>query len=478
MPLRLALAAAAAATALAAAAPARADIVPVTASGADPAAIQPTVDDFRSSLGPDNGAAPGSQADGRRQVSWDAVPDALSSPALLPGDFFDVQSPRGLILTTPGRGVAVSRTPGQGQPRFADVDPSYAGSFQAFSPDRIFAPMGSDVTYVSFRVPGTDTPALVRGFAAVFTSVDAAGATSVALLGADGSVLGTVDAPTGAMSFAGATGDGIAGARITTGNAALAAGTRDDATHDVVAMDDFVYGEPRAPLAAFSLGQAAYGVHENDGALVVTVRRSGALGAASVHVATAGGTATSGADFTPVAQTLSFAPGQTERSVSVPVLRDRARHEPDETFAVALDHPTGGVLGSPASAVVTLHNDAPVRSVDRTRPRVRISHLRRTQRRTRFLRGVRLSVTTNETASLHLSLLASARRAVISRAFNLTLGQRTFARARGKRAVRVRPSRRLVGSARHLTVRLRVLAIDTAGNRRTVTRRIHVVSRR
>jgi hypothetical protein len=41
----------------------------------------------------------------------------------------------------------------------------------------------------------------------------------------------------------------------------------------------------------------------------------------------------------------------------------------------------------------------------------------------------------------------------------------------------VRPSRRLVGAARRLTVRLRVLAIDRAGNRRTVTRTIHVVSR-
>jgi hypothetical protein len=160
------------------------------------------------------------------------------------------------------------------------------------------------------------------------------------------------------------------------------------------------------------------------------------------------------------------------------VLHDRFKHEPDETFSLTLDHPTGGVIGDPSSAMVTLHNDPPVPNVDRTRPQVRISGLRRTQRRSRFLRGVRFSVTTNEAASLHLSLLASARRAVISRSYNLTLGQRSFARARGKRAVRVRPSRSLVGDARRLTVRLRVLAIDRAGNRRTVTRRIHVVSRR
>jgi hypothetical protein len=435
------------------------------------------VNGFASSLGADDGEQPGSQTGGRRQVDWEDVPDAMASPALLPGDFFDVQSPRGLILGTPGSGVAVSRSIAQGQPRFADIDASYAATFGAYSGERIFAPLGSTETDVSFRVPGTDTPALVAGFGAVFTSVDDAGGTTVQFLAADGSVLGTVAAPTGRFAFAGATGTGIAGARILTGTAALGRGVVDDAGHDVVAMDDFVYGEPRAPLAAYSFGQAAYAAHEDDGTLLVGVRRAGALTAGSVHVATVAGTATAGKDFTPVSTTLTFAPGQTEGLVAVPVLRDRKGHEGDETFALALSAPTAGVLGAPASATVTLHDDPPTTVVDRTRPRVRLFGLHRTMRRSRFLRGVRLSVSTNEAASLQLSLLASARRAVISRVYDLTLAQRRFARARGRRRVQVRPSRRLVGAARRLTVRLRVLAIDRAGNRRTVTRTIHVVSR-
>jgi hypothetical protein len=476
MPIRQTLLAAAALT-LAAAGPARAAITPVTASGSN---VQQAVSDFGTSLGADNGAQPGSQAGGRRQVNWDGVPDALASPALLPGDFFDVTSPRGLVLSTPGRGVAVSRDAAQGSPRFADIDPSYAGDFQAFSAERIFAPLGSTVTDVAFRVPGTDTPALVNGFGAVFTSVDAAGATTVQFLGADGSSLGTVPAPTGALAFAGGTGSGIAGVRITTGNAALAPGTVDDAGHDVVAMDDFVFGEPRQPLAVYSLAQDAYAAHERDGALVVTVRRAGALGAGSVHVATAAGTATAGQDFTPVDTTLAFAAGQTERTVAVPLLTDRAGREGDETFALALDLPQGGVLGDPARATVTLHDDPPPpRKPDRTRPRVTLAGVRGSMPRARFLRGVRFSVATNEASSLQVTLLGSARRAVISRAsYDLTLGRRTFARARGTRSVRVRPSRRLVGSARRFSVHLRVVAIDRAGNRRSVTRTIRVVSRR
>lgn len=476
---RLALLAAAAA-ALACAAPARAaGIVPVTASGGSPGAISATVDSFRTSLGPDDGQAPGSQPGGRREVDWDDVTDAQASPALLPGAFYNADSPRGLVLGTPGRGVAVSRSDASGEPLFADVDPSYASTFQAFSGERIFAPMGSTETDVSFRVPGTDTPAAVDGFGAVFSDVDRAGVTTLQLIGTDGSAMGTVDVPPGAFSFAGATGDGIAGVRIITGTAPLAPGTIDDAAHDVVAMDDFVYGEPREPLAVFSLGQATYAAHEHDGSLAVTVRRAGSLAAGTVTASTEAGTATAGSDFTPESGVLDFATGQTTASFVVPLLRDRAGKEGDETFAIVLSAPSaGGVLGDPARATVTLHDDPPPAAApDRTRPRLSVAGLRRTIRRSRFLRGVGLAVNTNEGCSLEVSLVGSARRATISRVWNLTLGRSRFARARGTRRVRVRPSRRLVGNARHMRVRVQVLAVDKAGNRRTVTRSIRVVRR-
>jgi hypothetical protein len=242
-------------------------------------------------------------------------------------------------------------------------------------------------------------------------------------------------------------------------------------------MDDLVFGEPRRPLAVYSFGQAAYAAHEADGALSVTVRRAGALAAGAVHVATVPGTAAAGSDFTPVDRTLAFAAGQTEATVGVPLVADRAGGEGDETFALALSAPDDGVLGTPATATVTLHDDPPAKRVDTTRPLVGLAGVPRTMGRSRFLRGVRATVTTNETSSLQLQLLASARRATISRVNGLQLGRKSYARARGTRGVRVRPSKRLVGTARRFRVRLRVLAIDRAGNRRTVTRTIRVVTR-
>jgi hypothetical protein len=50
--------------------------------------IQDTVDNYRNALGPNNGNAPvNGDPLGRRQIDWDALPDALSDPTLFPGDF-------------------------------------------------------------------------------------------------------------------------------------------------------------------------------------------------------------------------------------------------------------------------------------------------------------------------------------------------------------------------------------------------------
>jgi hypothetical protein len=298
---------AAAAAALLAAAPAHA-FTSTTAQGNTPADIQPAVDAYRAVLGGDNLDQPGSQGGGRREVSWDDVPEAAASPTLLSPTYYDVEHPRGLVVGTPGRGFAASR---QAQPRFSDIDPSYAGRFSVFSPQRLFTPLGSNVTEVTFRVPATDTPALVRGFGAVFTSVDVEGPTRLDYFGPDGAALGSVTPKPGALSFAEGRDPKIARVRITTGNAALAAGTTDDATHDVVAMDDFIYGEPEAPLAEFHMAQAAYAVHENDGGIAVAVHRSGGLAAASVHVATVPDTAEEGDDYRAVSQVLAFAAGES-----------------------------------------------------------------------------------------------------------------------------------------------------------------------
>src|SRR3990172_5278393 len=54
----------------------------------NPSAIQSTVDTFRADLGPNNGTGPGPFVGGRREINWDAVPDAVASPNAFPGNFF------------------------------------------------------------------------------------------------------------------------------------------------------------------------------------------------------------------------------------------------------------------------------------------------------------------------------------------------------------------------------------------------------
>ena len=215
-------------------------------------------DAFRVDLG--GGAvagANGSFGGVRREINWDGVPNGFAAPNLLPANFFNVNSPRGAVFGTPGTGFAVSANSGLATPvEFGDINPTYPGLFAAFSPQRLFTAIGSNVMDVNFFLPGTTTPALTRGFGVVFSDVDLAATTSIQLFNLSNTSLGTFFAPgvLGAnetfsflgVSYADAR---IARVRITSGNAALGAGVNETPTRDLVVMDDFLFGEPtRAPV--------------------------------------------------------------------------------------------------------------------------------------------------------------------------------------------------------------------------------------
>ena len=230
----------------------QADPVVRSATGPSPEVIQPTVDQFRLDLGNPNNGVGGTFETGRREINWDGVPDQFSSPAAFPADFFNKNSPRGVVFSTPGSGFGVSRTAAQGQVRFADIEPTYASSFQTFSPQRLFSPVGSTVTDVDFFVPGKPDRLGVKGFGAIFSDVDVPASSKVQWFDAAGNLLLEREVPataiSGGLSFLGATFDGaapVARVRITSGTAPLAAGVTDAGARDVVVLDDFIYGEPR-----------------------------------------------------------------------------------------------------------------------------------------------------------------------------------------------------------------------------------------
>ncbi len=227
-----------------------------SASGPDPASIQPSVDSFRTSLGTLNPNVAGSFDSGRREINWDGVPDGFSAPNNLPPNFFNVNSPRGVVFSTPGTGFQVSSTAASGTPvEFGNIDPSYTQTFETFSAQRLFTALGSNIVDVNFFIPGSTTQAFTNGFGAVFTDVDVANATTLSFFGLGDAFLGTWAVPNvpvdESLSFLGVlfSDPVVTRVRITSGTAALAAGGS-DATADRVAMDDFIFGEPRLAAAA------------------------------------------------------------------------------------------------------------------------------------------------------------------------------------------------------------------------------------
>jgi hypothetical protein len=236
------------------------------ASG-DAPSIQSQLDAFRTALGPLNPNGPGSLGGGRREINWDGVPDAFSSPNAFPGDFFNFTSggrARGALFETPSGLLECSArlpNPTGTEVRFGHIEPNYVEAFTAFSPQRLFAPIGSVVTTASFFVPGTvSVPAGVTGFGAIFTDVDVEGSTSIVCLDKDDKVIGLATAPPapgdGLLSFAGVIVTGperIARVVISSGNLPLAVGNLDEGIYDVVAMDDFIYGEPISLLCPSDL---------------------------------------------------------------------------------------------------------------------------------------------------------------------------------------------------------------------------------
>ncbi|MFL6467655.1 MAG: hypothetical protein ACJ72Z_06830 [Pyrinomonadaceae bacterium] len=230
------------------------------AAGTSVTSIQSSVDQFRVALGgSNNGNATGPIEGGRREINWDGGGSTATSLGATPFDVF--LNTRGNRSTTPGTGFVQAPAAG-----LADTfgNPSYANIFKAFSPVRLFSPIGSNVTETVFAIPGTAgaTAAATRGFGVVFSDVDLPdgsgpgdkrgnrhASTLIEYFAPDGTLIFSSFAPAspgnGNFSFIGLVLDDprIARVRITAG---AVPGTDDTNKEDVVMMDDFIYGEPVA----------------------------------------------------------------------------------------------------------------------------------------------------------------------------------------------------------------------------------------
>ena len=235
------------------------DVKVFQAAGPNPASIQSAVDQFRAALGgANNGNAAGPIDGGRREINWDGGGSTATAVGPTPFDVF--LNNRGNRSTTPGTGFVQATAAG-----LADLflNPSYTTAFTPFSQSRLFSAIGSNITETSFYVPGhgDSTPATTRGFGVVFSDVDLPDGTGpsskkgnrhastlVEYFAADGSPLFSslvaASPGDGGVSFLGIVLDDarIARVRITAGGAIPG----EDDSLDVVVMDDFIYGEPKA----------------------------------------------------------------------------------------------------------------------------------------------------------------------------------------------------------------------------------------
>jgi hypothetical protein len=257
------------------------DFVPPTvfqAAGPNAASIQSTVDAFRAALGnPSNGNA-GPLTTGHREINWDGAPptDATTAPV---NPFNVFLNTRGSQFTTPGIGLSQAPPSGGPQGGLAVLfnNATYGTTFKAFSPSRLFTPVGSNITNGLFFLPGSNgtVRATVTGFGAVFSDVDQqdgsgpgkkhereggereeeerrgnrGASTLVEFFDADGELLFSSFVPAspgdGGFSFFGIKFNDarIASVRIKAGD--VAPGPDDDSKNDIVMMDDFIYGEPQ-----------------------------------------------------------------------------------------------------------------------------------------------------------------------------------------------------------------------------------------
>src|SRR6266699_816710 len=136
--------------------------------------VADTLNKFRAALGGSLNAPNSPPADsGRREINWDGVPAALTNVDTFPATFFNVNSKRGAVFSTPGTGLRVDST------AFASVNAGLADQFTAFSPQKLFMAVGSNQVEVDFKLAGETTNGLTKGFGVVFSDVDRAGSTRI-----------------------------------------------------------------------------------------------------------------------------------------------------------------------------------------------------------------------------------------------------------------------------------------------------------
>ena len=106
------------------------------------------------------------------------------------------------------------------------------------------------------------------------------------------------------------------------------------------------------------LEKSVYTANENAGSVsVAVVRSNGSDGTVSLNYRTNYGTAFNGTDYTGQTSVVTFLPGETRKTISIPLINDTVKEAP-ENFSFVIDNPTSGAtLLAPRTATITISDD-------------------------------------------------------------------------------------------------------------------------
>lgn len=115
---------------------------------------------------------------------------------------------------------------------------------------------------------------------------------------------------------------------------------------------------------ALSFASANHPVKESDGSAAIVINRTGGLtGMSTVKYSTADGTAIAGTDYLAAQGTLTYGPGETSKTVTIPLVKDNTYEAAEKrTFTLTLSEATGGSIEIQGSntATVTITDDDPL----------------------------------------------------------------------------------------------------------------------
>ncbi len=180
-----------------------------------------------------------------------------------------------------------------------------------------------------------------------FTDVNGLNRNHLARLNADGSTDLTINIGAGANNF-------LAALAVQTDNKILLGGgftSFDGLPLNYLAR---LAGGTNAGSGKFAFASSSFAVNENGGLAIVTVRRlEGLSNTVTVRYTATNDTAPANLRYTPVSDTLTFLPGEDRKEFTVTINDDQLVNG-DTNVSLTLSDPVGAVLGTPATATLTI----------------------------------------------------------------------------------------------------------------------------